>query len=151
MQINTFLQNENLKHVTHSRLMTGRLCMPSWFCLEPRKIPALPMSFHNIPAMGEGHPLKAETFPASSVKDTSCFTQNIIVKYFLYWAKCVWYWGVGEGKDLASVRTLGPGIYVTPGGAGRVQVSPTAAHLKLCFALPSCWHQETSLELCPCP
>lgn len=71
------------------------------------------MSFHNIPAMGEGHPLKAETFPASSVKDTSCFTQNIIVKYFLYWAKCVWYWGVGEGKDLASVGTLGPGIYVT--------------------------------------
>jgi hypothetical protein len=72
------------------------------------------ISFHSIPAMGEGHPLKAGTFPVASVKDTSCFTQNIIVKYFLYYAKCVRSTGeAGEGKTCASVGTLSPGIHVT--------------------------------------
>lgn len=65
MQINTLLQNENLKQVTHSRLMTGRLCMPLGKFLLCRAFKR--RSFLNIPATGEGHPLRAETFISSTV------------------------------------------------------------------------------------
>lgn len=152
MQTNTISQNENLKKVTHSRLMTGRLCMPTGKFLLCRAFKRRP--FCNSLAMREGHPLKADTFLVLSVRDTSCFTHIVIMKYFFLLTKvCVQCWGSGV-KERNSVFwcSLSRLLDVTDCQEVLAEMKCLEQHVLDCaFSIGKLLASRNHPKLCPCP